>query len=148
MGIFTIGVKDISVTADATQDILSVVAGSTRRVRLLGFEVTSNATSISVISLDLHRISAVGSGGSALTVLNIDELADAATASVRQLDTTPGASVSNGIILATQWPQLGPWGMMWTPETALRSKLSQGFALGIFTATAFTGSAWITWEEV
>lgn len=137
----------LTVTADATQDIVSLLASATIPIRLLGFQVSSNAIAASIIRIDLHRITAVGSGGTSSTT---EDLADtrfsAVTANIRTLDTTPGAS--GNAIMGHQWEQLGPWGHVFTPEMAPRAAVSNGFAIGWFTATSATVSGYICWEEL
>ena len=138
---------DVVLASDATQDIWSILAGSTARVKLLGWELTSAAIAAAVIDINLHRISAVGSGGAALTTEELaDELSGALTASVRTEDTTPGTDA--GLLMSYQWEQLGPVGHVWTPEMQPISKVSEGFALTMNTAAAPTLSGYICWEEV
>jgi hypothetical protein len=138
---------DVTLASDATQDIWSLVAGATRKVRLLGWELTSTATTESIIDINLHRVTAVGSGGSASTTEEAaDELAGAVTAGVRFEDTTPGTD--GGGLMSYQWEQLGPVGHTFTPEMAPVSKVSEGFALTCNTAATPTLSGWICWEEI
>lgn len=139
--------KGISVTADATQDVWSVIASSTSPIILHGFEMTSADIAAEIISCDLHRVTAAGSGGTSSTT---EELANeqwgAVTANVRQLDTTPGTG--GGDLMAWQWEQLGPVGHVFTPEMRPRANVSEGFAFGWFTAAAATLSGWVCWEEL
>lgn len=138
---------DATLTSSAGQDIWSLMAGSTRKVRLLGFELTSTATTESILQLTLQRITAVGSGGTASTTEEpADELAGTLTASVRTLDTTP--STGGGDLMVFQWEQLGPIGHTFTPEMAPISKVSEGFSLTCDTAATPTLSGWICWEEI
>lgn len=138
--------KALSVPADATCDVWSLVAASTNKVKLLGWELSSNATTAAIIDVNLHRVTAVGSGGSAATEEKADEDDGAITAGVRTLDTTPGAD--GGGLQGYQWEQLGPLGHVYTPEMAPISEVSEGFALTWNTATAATCSGWICWEEI
>jgi len=139
--------KGLSVPADATLDVWSLIASSTQKIKLLGFELTSSAITAGVIDCNLHRISAAGSGGSASTTEELaDEETTAVTGSVRTLDTTPGTDA--GGLQAWQWEQLGPIGHVYTPEMAPVSKVSEGFALTWNTATSATVSGWICWEEL
>jgi len=139
--------KAISVPADATVDVWSLIASGTQQVKLLGWELTSSAIAAAMIDLNLHRITAAGTVGAASTTEELaDEDLSAVTASVRTLDTTPG--VDGGGLMAYQWEQLGPVGHIWTPEMAPISKISEGFALTWNTATAATVSGWICWEEL
>ena len=138
---------DITIASDATQDLWSLFAGATRKVRLLGWELTSAAVAAALIDINLHRISAVGSVGAASSTEELaDELSGALTASVRTEDTTPGTDA--GGLMSYQWEQLGPVGHVFTPEMAPISKVSEGFALTCNTAIVATLSGWICWEEV
>ena len=138
---------DITIASDATQDLWSLFAGATRKVRLLGWELTSAAVAAALIDINLHRISAVGSAGAASSTEELaDELSGALTASVRTEDTTPGTDA--GGLMSYQWEQLGPVGHVFTPEMAPISKVSEGFALTCNTAIVATLSGWICWEEV
>ena len=137
---------DLSVTADATQDVWSLMANSSEPITLHGFELTSADVAAEIIELHLHRISAVGSGGSASTTEELaDEKFSAVTGSVRTLDTTPGTDA--GLLMRWQWEQIGPVGIIFTPEMRPISKVSEGFALTWDTATAATVAGWICWEE-
>lgn len=140
----------LSVTADATQDVWSVLSVSPNRVKLHGFELTSNAVSSVIIALVLRRITAVGTGGAAASPatgeLDDDILSSAATATWRELDTTEGTG--GGDIMGFQWEQQGPVGHVWTPETRPTATLTDGFALSWRTATSATVSGWIQYEEL
>ena len=137
------------VTADATQDVWSIIAVSPNNIKLHAFELTSNAIAAAIINLDLRRITAAGTGGSASTT---EELADdvqntAHTATVRTLDlTTEGAD--GGGLMGFQWEQLGPVGHVYTPDMRPFAGLTDGFALSWHTAGGATVSGYICWEEL
>lgn len=139
--------ESISVPADATVDIWSVEASSTQKIRMHGWEITSSDIAAEAIALEFHRITAHGTGG---TTPTDGELADedwgAYTATLGQLHTTPGADGGGG--QAYQWEQLGPIGIIWTPEMRWTSKVGEGFALTWKTALAATCSGWYCWEEL
>jgi len=139
--------EGVVVTADATQDVWSLLSVSPNNIILHGFELTSNAIAAVIISVVLRRITAVGSGGS---LTGTEELANdvqnsARTATVRTLDTTEGAD--GGGLMGWQWEQLGPLGHVFTPEMRPFAGLTDGFALSWRTATGATVSGWICWEE-
>ena len=138
---------DLTLIDDATQDIWSLVAGSANKVKLLGFELSSNAVAEALLKVTLTRITAAGSGGSASTTEEpANEASPAATAGVRTLDTTPGTA-GNGL-MSWQWEQLGAIGHVYTPEMAPVSKVSEGFALTCDTASVTSAvSGYICWEE-
>ena len=131
----------------STHDVWSIIAGSANKVLIHGFELTSNAVAAAIIDINFHRISAAGSGGSASATEELrDEVDSAVTAAVRTLDTTPGTA--SGPLMAWQWEQLGPVGVVFTPEMRPISLVSEGFALTWSTATAATVSGWLSWEEL
>jgi hypothetical protein len=138
---------DLTLASDATQDIWSIIAGATMPIRLLGWELTSDATSASMIELNLHRITAAGSGGSASsTEESAVEDHGTITAGVRFEDTTPGTD--GGVLMRHYWEQLGPVGHIWTPEMAPIAKATDGFALTMNTAATPTLAGFLCWEEL
>lgn len=137
----------LTVTADDSQDLCSIIAGANNRVRLLEFEFTSDAVSSSIIDLDLRRITSAGTGGTEATEEPADEDDPAATATVRQLDGTTQGAAGDGI-MAWQWEQLGPVNHVFGDQREITSKTSEGFAFSWNTATAATVSGWICWEEL
>ncbi len=136
-----------TLVSDAAQDIWSVLASSTSPIILHGFEMTSDAIAAALIVVDLHRITASGTGGADSSTEELaDERMSAVTAVFRTEDTTPGAS--GGDLMGWQWEQLGSVGHVWTPETRPRATVSEGFAFGMFTAATPTLSGWVCWEEL
>ena len=145
----TIFYQSISLTsiADATQDLWSIMASSTRRVELHSWELTSEALTATLVNLTLKRISAVGSGGAASSTEEpANEFDAAVTASVRTEDLTPGTPA--GDLQAYKWEQLGPVGHTWIPEDRPISKVSEGFALVCDTAIILDIAGWIAWAEI
>lgn len=146
MGRMVIQQIDVTLASDATQDIWSLMAASTNKIKLHGWELTSSATTASVLNINLHRISAVGSGGATVTEIKLDEDDGTITGSVRTEDTTPGTD--SGGLMSYQWEQLGPVGHVFTPEMRPVIEVSQGIALTCNTAATPTLSGWICWEEI
>ncbi len=139
--------KSISVAADATQDLWSILGSSVSPVRLLGFELTSADIAAEAIKLDLHRITTQGTGGSTGGVELADEKMGASVAVFHLQDvTTQGAN--GGGFWANEWEQLGPTGLILTPEMQPVSKISEGFALSWESAVAATISGFVCWEEL
>jgi len=136
-------------SGDASVDIWSVLAPADRKIKLLGFQLTSAVTTATIMDVDLRKINAVGSGG---TLAGDEEPADddlgAPGATVRTLDTVPGTGI--GGLMAWQWEQLGPIGHVFTPEMAPKVFEGNGFALTNNTslASAATVSGFICWEEL
>jgi len=137
---------DISVASDATQDLWSLMAGDYNKCILHGWEISSNGIAAVAVSLTLNKLTAVGSGGSALTAVKASNDAGAITGSARVGDTTPGTP--GDIVKGFQWEQLGPLGLIYTPEMRITLELSTGIALVCNTAVAFTMSGFICWEEI
>ena len=138
---------DITIISDAAQDLWSVFAASSHKIKMHGWELTSAATTAALMDINFHRISVVGSGGA---VSSIEEAADeqqgSILANVRTEDTTPGTA--SGPMMSYQWEQLGPVGHVWTPEMRPISLVSEGFALTCNTAIVATLSGYICWEEI
>lgn len=138
---------DVTLASDATQDIWSLMAPAGNKLVLHGWELTSSATAASVIDINLHFISAVGTGGAAATEVNADNGDDATiVGAVRTEDTTPGTP--SGALMSYQWEQLGPVGHIFTPEMRPVIDVSTGIALTMNTAATPTLSGWICWEEL
>ena len=147
MGVIVYQDIDLTVPATADVDIWSLFAAASKRVRLLGWELTSSDIAAEVVELELRRITVVGSvGASSTTEEAADELAGAITANVRTLDTTAGTGGGN--LMSYNWEQLGPVGHTWIPEAAPRSLVSEGFAVTNRSAVGFAARGWICWEEI
>jgi len=139
----------LSVTADATQDVWSLMAGASSPLLLWGFELTSDAVASLIIECDLHRITAAGSGGAASTTESLrDTRQSAPTGNMRTLDTTPGAATAGGGLHAWEWEQLGPVGIVYVPEMRPRIEVNTGVAFGWLTPSASVVSGWVCWEEL
>ena len=136
----------ITIAADATQDLWSLMAAATNKLVLHGWEITSNATAAAVLELTLLRLSAVGSVGAAATEVMLDTDDGAITGSVRTGDTTPGTP--GDVLMGFQWEQLGPLGIIYTPEMRPVIEVSTGIALVCNTAAGFEMSGWVCWEEL
>ena len=138
---------DLVIASDATQDIWSVFAAASHKIKMHGWELTSSAVAAATLDINFHRISAVGSGGDSSTSEEQgDEQQGAILANVRTEDTTPGTPSGN--FMSYQWEQLGPVGHVWTPEMRMTSLVSEGFALTLNTAATPTLSGYICWEEL
>ena len=138
--------NSLTIGSDATQDLWSLMAAATNKIILHGWEITSYAIAATLLEVTLLRLSAVGSGGTALTevLLNTDD--GAITGAARAGDTTPGTP--GDILAGFQWEQLGPLGIIYTPEMRPVIEVSTGIALVCNTADAFEMSGWICWEEI
>ena len=136
-----------SMGADATLDVWNVIGTSAIRIRLLGFEVTSDSIVAALTTLTLGFASTVGTGGSALTEQHADDAKTTTILGAAATDAeTPGTDA--GRIMGWQWEQLGPIGHIFTPEMAPISAAAEGFSLVQTTADAWVASGWICWEEI
>ncbi len=139
---------DLQVTNDADQDIWELTAGADNKLRLLGWELTSAAIASEAVQLRLIRGTAAGSGGAVVTEILADEDDGAITAALVTLATTPGTDGS--LIQTFRWEQLGPVGMVYTPEMAIT--VQGGDRLKLNLETALTGTTewdgWVCWEEI
>ncbi len=100
----------ITIGADATQDLWSLMAAATNKLILHGWEISSDAIAATLLEVTLLRLSAVGSAGATVTEVKLDTDDGAITGSVRVGDTTPGTP--GDILAGYQWEQLGPLGMI------------------------------------
>lgn len=141
--------NSLTIGSDATQDLWSLMAAATNKLILHGWEVTSDAIVATLLELTLQGITAHGSvGGGTVTAVKLDTDDGAITGTVEQGRTTPGATGGIGILAGYQWEQLGPVGIIYTPEMRPVIELSTGIALTCNTAAAFEMSGWICWEEI
>ena len=138
--------NSITIGADATQDLWSLMAAATNKLILHGWEISSDAVAAALLEVTLLRLSAVGSVGATAIEVKLDTDDGAITGSVRVGDTTPGTP--GDILAGYQWEQLGPLGMIYTPEMRPVIEVSTGIALVCNTADAFEMSGWVCWEEV
>ena len=137
--------NSLTVGADATQDLWSVMAGASNKLKLHGWEITSDAVAATLLEVTLHRIGGTLSGSPVTEVLlDVDD--GAITGTALSVGTT--ASTSTAVICGYQWEQLGPLGQVYTPEMRPVVGEGTGIALQCNTADAFEMSGWITWEEL
>ena len=136
----------VTIGAEGTLDVWSLMAAATNKLILHGWEITSDATTAAILELNLRYITTVGSGGNAETEAKADVDDGAITGSVRSDDTTEGTGVTK--LMSYQWEQLGPLGIIYTPQMMPRIEVSQGIALYLTTTTGFECSGWICWEEL
>ena len=138
--------ESVVIGSEGTLDVFSLMAASTNKLKVHGWEINSNSVTAVILALSLRKITTVGSGGATATEVLNDGDDGSITGSVRVDDTTEGTGVSG--IQGYQWEQLGPLSQIYTPEMRPVIELSQGLALHLITATGFTMSGWICWEEI
>ena len=138
--------RSVTIGSDATQDLWSLMAAATNKLILHGWEITSNSITAVMMELSLLRLSAVGSEGAVATAVKLDTDDGAITGVARAGDTTPGTP--GDVLAGFAWEQLGPLGMIYTPEMRPVIEVSTGIALVCDTADAFEMSGWVCWEEV
>ncbi len=134
------------ISSDATLDVWNLIGTSAIRIRLLGWEVTSNAVAATLTTFSLGFATDNGTGGTATTEQNAD---DGKAGLLGVLITDVGTmGADGGRIQNYQWEQLGSVGHIYTPETAPICAAGAGFALTQATAATWTGSGWVCWEEI
>lgn len=138
--------RSIAIGADATQDLWSLMAPSTNKLVLHGWEITSDSLVAENLEIALLRLSAVGTGGANATEAKLDTDGGAIVGAVRTGDTTPGTP--GDVLKGFAWEQLGPLGLIYTPEMRIPMEVSTGIALVCDTAVAFEMSGWVCWEEL
>lgn len=146
--IYTLPLDAISVTNDADQDIFELSSNSAKQVILHGFSLTSAQTTDERVRLQLIRRTASGSGGSAGTILAVDQgNAVASTVTAEVLNTTPGAGTN--ILNGWTWSQQGE--LLYLPTPEMRDVISVSSWLCLHLQTAMGGtrawSGWVRWEE-
>jgi hypothetical protein len=137
---------DIQVTTDADQDIFELGA-ITNKMKLHGFELTSDAIAAEIVDLRLVRRSTTGDGGAVVEVpANTDQ--GSITTVVESLGTTPGTI--GDIIMAWKWEQLGPLLYLPTPEMQITIDAGAFLCLNLQSALAGTTgwSGWVCFEEI
>lgn len=146
MGKLVYAQLDLVVASDSTQDIWNLIAPSTHRLKLHGWELTSSAVAAAVLDINLHFVSDNGTGGDAATEV-LAVAGDAPIVGVLITEVlTPGTP--SGALMSYQWEQLGPVGHIFTPEMRPECAVSNGFALTLNTAATPTLSGWVCWEEL
>lgn len=146
---YTAALNSQTVTADATQDLWSILAGASTQIIVYGWEVTSDAVAATLMECTLLRISASGTGGAVPAGFSIDDRQTAATtAVVHARDVNPGTPIGSEILAGYQWEQLGPLGQIYIPEMRIVCQASEGIALVANTSDAFEMSGFVVWEEL
>lgn len=133
--IFTIVCSNIAATA--AQDILSVLASSTRKLQLLAVEIAANGqTTVGNYALRIRYLPSMsaGSGGAAVTPHNVNPDGASVQATGRRNDTAQ--ATSGGTIIDVVSTQFNPInGYYWQPPVGAgdepKADLSGGFALSL-----------------
>ena len=137
-----------SETVNAAGDLWQLTTNSSTKARLLGWEITSNATAAEDLELELVRATTAGSGGTAMDENPADPDDGAATVVGLATNSTPAAGTITDLQHFT-WEQLGPVGM-WYPEPAqITIDVSTSLVLlNKTTPTSFELAGWVCWEEI
>lgn len=141
--------SSITIAADSTLDLWSLMSASGRQIRLLAWEITSDAIAASLTEVTLRRITATGSVGNIVVETKVDPSQTATISGVvRTADTTQGTSPGD-VLAGYAWEQLGYLGHIYIPESRFLIPATDGIAL-IATAVniAFKMSGYVTWEEI
>ncbi|HET8777996.1 MAG TPA: hypothetical protein VFN76_10085 [Candidatus Limnocylindria bacterium] len=142
------------VTVSAQQDLIALTCAANKVVVIHRAEFTQeDAETAEQLTVELHRISADGSGGTAVAAANVakhDPGDAASSASARVNDTTPGAEVAN----TTVWRsgQDDRMGFLFHPTPEERPVIAGGakaaFALMTTPSTGRKMSGTVTFEEI
>ncbi len=137
---------DIQVTTDADQDVWELGA-VTNKLKLLGFELTSEAVAAESVDLRLVRRSTSGNGAGVTEVQAATDSA-APLATMEQLALVPGTI--GDILMGWKWEQLGALIYLPTPEMQITLDAGAFLCLNIQSALAGTTgwSGWTCWEEI
>ena len=142
MEIFSVVCENVSVTA--VQDILAVYAAATKKLQVLGVELSANGqTVVGNYPIRLRYLPATvtaGSGGSAVTPHNVNPDGASPSFTARRNDVTQATSSGTVDILATQFNPIN--GYYWTPPVGIgdepKADLSGAFTLSLDSAPAGT----------
>jgi len=137
---------DIQVTNDSDQDVWELGAVTNKAI-LHGWELTSERLTAESIDMRMVRRSTGGNGAAVTKVQgNSDDSAPLAT--FEQLALAP--RTIGDIIKGYKWEQLGPLGLIYTPQMRLTVDAGTFLCLNIQSALgATTGwSGFVCWEEV
>lgn len=133
---------------DASQDVFTLGAGSTNKIAVHEFEIYSDTISAAALNVSLHRRSAAGTGGSAVTEVAIDPDNTVTPTATMTTDTeTPGTSTA--ILMRWWWEQLGPLVYRPAPEDRIVIEVSSYLGLQLNTSPANAALAgYVIWEEL
>ena len=136
-----------TIDSDATLDVWNLIGTSATHIRLLGWELTSNAVAATLTTLSMGHADDNGTGGTAAaaTTNADDKLAGTLGVLITNVGTV---GADGGRLMSYQWEQLGPIGHIFTPEMAPISAVSKGFSLQQTTAATWVASGWVCWEEI
>lgn len=119
MTVFTAQFNGVSITnASGTQDIFELVPGATARLRLLEVEINqvsdvADAQAEQRTLLFMRGHTTTGSGGSAVTPVNLNPYGRASVTTVARNNTTLASSGSPETVVATMWNLQA--GFVWRP---------------------------------
>lgn len=99
MGLYSVVSKDVALTAATTKTLLQVVAGSTKRLKLVEFGVSFDGVTASAVPVDVDLLRQTSAGtASAATVVKLDE---AEPAAIFTAQATVTAEPTAGDVLAS-----------------------------------------------
>lgn len=151
MSMFTSRFDAVSVTA--VQDLLSIVAGAARAVKIheIGFSQAtklSDANESEVLLIMRSGQTTAGSVGTAPAMVPLDFGDAAATATVRANDTT---QANTGTIVqhySWYWNVRAPFQYIWTPESRPTLRVSRRATFELKTTITMTMAGYIVFEEI
>lgn len=149
--IFTATVSAVAVTA--AQDVFSILAPGDRRVKIREVVLSQytdfgDAASEILSVLVVRGYTTVGSGGTAVTPINLDPTGGGSGASIRANDTTVATGGTAQILRATSWNIQSEW--LYIPDQSERAILEPGQRLVVritLPADSITMNATMVFEE-
>lgn len=150
--IYTVSFAGVAVAAQ--QDLIAVVAASTKTLTLLAFELSQSTevgdTAEEALSILVKRgATVVGSGGSAFTPIPCDSGQGASSFTSRLNDTTIAGTGTIVNLHATNWNiRSSPTLWVYTPEMTFGAAPSERIVIGLATTPAdsitMSGTAWLS----
>jgi len=148
MGRMVVGAFDsLSVTTDSDQNIWALTAGSSNKLKLHGFELSSASQVAESVQMLLRRES-TAAAGTTVSEQKLDEDDGTITAVMVTLDLSPGTP--SGELGSWLWEQLGS--LVYMPTPAMQPVVQEGGIIVLNLGTALGGttlwSGHVVWEEI
>ena len=137
-----------NITVAAAGDLLQISTDASTTIKILKWEITSNAVTPEALRLSTAIATTAGSGGTALVEVCRDTgVTDVSGASGLVKNSVAASGLS--YLEPYEWEQLGPIGEVFTPECTIRLGVSSSWVVILdSTPTSFKMAGSITWEEL
>lgn len=150
--VFVVPIENVSI-GTAVQDIFALKSGAASPIEIHQIHLDAVATSAANLRMRLRTATAtvtLGSGGSAVTPIKMDD-AQPAAAATSHINDTSQASTSGAFttMMGFNWDVVLPFDYLPAPEDRPKCKAGgEGFVLDLpATITATTVSGYIKWSE-